>query len=136
MLILSLQRENLIFKKLNESFKEYIFENIYFPAAEKSENENFNIQVDIRLKNWIDNVLPASTVDVGLKVLSEQFLSILNKPQDHASHVKNCSENDFALFKNLKTAVAEDALSQHKWDSKAYDVLVSTSKLIRVILNR
>ena len=118
------QWENLLFQKLNDNFKEYIFENIYLPAVEKENIENFNVQVDIRLKNWIDNILPESTVQVGLQVLSEQFSNILNKQEDHSAHTKQCSENDYELFKNLKAAVAEDALKQHKWDSKAYDVLV------------
>lgn len=113
----------MLFKKLNESFKDYIFENIYLPAAE-AQTDNFNIQADIRLKNWIDNVLPSSTVEVGLKVLKEQFLDILNKKEEQSGHIRNCPENDMALFKQLKEVVAEEALQQHNWDSKAYDVLV------------
>ena len=116
-------RENLLFKQLNESFKDYIFENIYMPSAQ-AQTDNFNIQADIRLKNWIDNVLPSSTVEVGLTVLSKQFMAVLNKQEEFSGHVKNCTENDSALFKNLKEVVAEDALQQHQWDSKAYDVLV------------
>ncbi|KAJ6219154.1 hypothetical protein RDWZM_004966 [Blomia tropicalis] len=114
--------EKLLFKKLNENFTEYIFDNIYTPAAEKAGNDNFNIQVDIRLKNWIDNVLPSSTVEVGLQVLSEQFRNILDK-QDENTNFKNCPENDHVLFQNLKNAVSEDVIRQHKWDPKAYDVL-------------
>ena len=124
--------EQTLFTKLNEHFKDYIFENIYLPAAE-APPDSFNIQADIRLKNWIDNVLPASTVEVGLKVLSEQFQEVLgNRRQADGSDGaggsahggRNCAENDAALFRSLKEAVAEDALEQHQWDSKAFDVLV------------
>ena len=114
---------------MNENFTEYIFDNIYTPAAEKAGNDNFNIQVDIRLKNWIDNVLPSSTVEVGLQVLSEQFRNILDK-QDENTNFKNCPENDHVLFQNLKNAVSEDVIRQHKWDPKAYDVLVSFFSLV------
>ncbi|KAH9392594.1 Dynamin-like 120 kDa protein, mitochondrial [Tyrophagus putrescentiae] len=123
--------EQTLFTKLNEHFKDYIFENIYLPAAE-APPDSFNIQADIRLKNWIDNVLPASTVEVGLKVLSEQFQEVLgNRRQADGSDGaggsahggRNCAENDAALFRSLKEAVAEDALEQHQWDSKAFDVL-------------
>lgn len=111
----------MIFKNLNDSFIDKIFDDIYLPSAERS--DSFNVQVDIRLKNWIDNVLPSQTVEVGWKVLSEQFLEILNKKDENCQETKN-SENDYNLFKNLKAAVADDVLEHHTWDPKAYDVLV------------
>lgn len=112
-------REKLFFTQLNENFKNYIFENIYFPCAQKSDNENFNVLIDIKLKNWIDNVLPSDTVQFGWKVLSEQFLNILIPKNDNLNG--NGDEN---LFRNLKNEVAKTVLKQHQWDPKALDVLV------------
>lgn len=98
-----------------------IFDDIYMPAAAMA--DNFNVQVDIRLQNWIQKILPEQTVAIGWKVLSGQFKEILDKKDDIYQEDPN-PENDYYLFQNLKNALAEDALSQHKWDSKAYDVLV------------
>lgn len=119
--------ENLLFKKFNDSFKEFIFEQIYLPAAEKNNPDEFNIQVDISLKKWIDHVLPAQTVETGWQVLAEQFMEVLIDKDKEACKKEhhNIGETDYNVFKNLKMAVAGEVINQHRWDPKANDVLVS-----------
>lgn len=121
--------ENLLFQSLNDQFKETIFEEIYLPAAQVDSSDGFNIHADIRLKNWIDNVLPSKTIEVGWQVLSGQFLKILqdrfkdayNQHRRRSETGEGCSDQD--LFKSLKEAVSQEVLARHKWDSKANDVL-------------
>lgn len=117
--------ESLLFKKFNDSFKEFIFEQIYLPAAQKNNPDEFNIQVDIALKNWIDYVLPAHTVETGWQVLAEQFMEVLIDNDNEACKKDHNCETDYNLFKKLKMAVANEVISQHRWDPKANDVLVS-----------
>lgn len=81
--------------------------------------------IDIKLKNWIDNVLPSKTVEFGWKVLSEQFLNTLLLKNDHPSMVIINGNGDENLFRNLKNEVAKTVLEQHQWDQKALDVLVN-----------
>ena len=127
--------ETKFFQHLNENFKKFIFEDIYLPCAEKSDLENFNVLIDIKLKNWIDNELPGKTVETGWQVLREQFERTLipnRKSCDHhqqqnnhqqQNYHQNYDENDDQLFLRLKMAVAEAVLQNHRWDSKATDVI-------------
>lgn len=113
---------------MNENFKRFIFEEIYLPCAEKADVENFNVLIDIKLKNWIDNWLPAKTVQTGWQVLREQFQKTLipNVDQRKSCDQTQNNESDDQLFQRLKMAVSETVLEHHQWDGKAADVIVSS----------
>lgn len=117
--------ETLFFQRLNENFKRFIFEEIYLPCAEKADVENFNVLIDIKLKNWIDNWLPAKTVETGWQVLREQFQKTLipNVDQRKSCDQTQNNESDDQLFQRLKMAVSETVLEHHQWDGKAADVI-------------
>lgn len=109
--------ERAISRKLWDKVGFYVFEHIYFPAAQTSNSGTFNTQVDIKLKQWADLALPQKSAEVGWATLQEEFYRLIEKG-------KSVKEHD-NIFDFLKTAVAEEALKRHSWDAKASEVLVS-----------
>lgn len=107
--------ENVISSKLWDSVSSYVFERIYFPAAQTNSAGTFNTQVDINLKHWADSMLPAKAVDVGWEALREQFNVLMEKSKSVKDH------DD--IFDNFKASVWEEAVKKHKWEEKASEVL-------------
>lgn len=71
--------------------------------------------VDIKLKQWADEVLPIKSVEAGWETLQEQFSDLIEKS-------KKLPEHD-DIFDNLKTAVLEESIKRHVWETKAIEVL-------------
>uniref|UniRef100_U5EJB3 Dynamin-like GTPase OPA1, mitochondrial n=1 Tax=Corethrella appendiculata TaxID=1370023 RepID=U5EJB3_9DIPT len=107
--------EELLNTKLWEKLSNYVFENIYLPAAQSGSQNSFNTMVDIKLRQWAEQALPAKSVESGWDALQKEFqclMEIARKAPDHDD-----------LFDNLKTAVIEEAIRRHSWEDKAIDML-------------
>lgn len=104
--------EDAFMKKLWDKTSEYVIESVYLPAAQTDSSITFNTAVDIKLRQWADQVLPRQCVEIGMETLKEKFIQLLK-------HKKDGDE----IFENLKTVVVTDIFRQHQWDSKAEDSL-------------
>ncbi|XP_070490258.1 dynamin-like GTPase OPA1, mitochondrial isoform X2 [Chironomus tepperi] len=107
--------EELLNKKLWEKISNYVFENIYLPAAQSGSQNSFNTMVDIKLRQWAEDVLPAKSVECGWECLQEEFFNLNEKAK------KNPDHDD--IFDHLKTAVIDEAMRKHSWEDKAMDML-------------
>ncbi|XP_043645219.1 dynamin-like 120 kDa protein, mitochondrial isoform X4 [Drosophila teissieri] len=98
--------------KLWEKLSNYVFETIYLPAAQ---SDSFNTMVDIKLRQWAEQALPAKSVEAGWEALQQEFISLMErskKAQDHDG-----------IFDQLKSAVVDEAIRRHSWEDKAIDML-------------
>ena len=71
--------------------------------------------VDIKLRHWAEQGLPAKSVESGWEALQQEFqhlMEIARKTPDHDD-----------LFDNLKSAVIDEAIRRHSWEDKAMDML-------------
>ncbi|KAH8308759.1 hypothetical protein KR059_001318, partial [Drosophila kikkawai] len=101
--------------KLWEKLSNYVFENIYLPAAQSGSQNSFNTMVDIKLRQWAEQALPAKSVEAGWEALQLEFISLMErskKSQDHDG-----------IFDQLKGAVVDEAIRRHSWEDKAIDML-------------
>ncbi|XP_032307080.1 dynamin-like 120 kDa protein, mitochondrial isoform X4 [Drosophila ananassae] len=104
--------DDALTSKLWEKLSNYVFENIYLPAAQ---SDSFNTMVDIKLRQWAEQALPAKSVEAGWEALQNEFLSLMDrakKSQDHDG-----------IFDHLKAAVVDEAIRRHSWEDKAIDML-------------
>ncbi|XP_055382335.1 dynamin-like 120 kDa protein, mitochondrial [Condylostylus longicornis] len=104
--------EELLNSKLWDKLSSYVFENIYLPAAQ---SDSFNTMVDIKLRQWAEQALPAKSVESGWETLQKEFMSLIEKAKRNPDH------DD--IFDNLKTAVVDEAMRKHAWEDKAIDML-------------
>ncbi|KAL0277072.1 UNVERIFIED_CONTAM: hypothetical protein PYX00_004482 [Menopon gallinae] len=109
------QWEDLLTKKLWDRVSMHVFENIYLAASQSREVGQFKTTVDIKLKQWAEQQLPAKSVEAGWEVLKDEFVNFLNK-------TKNSKEHD-NIFNDLKYAVVNDAMERHAWENKAFETL-------------
>ncbi|XP_062583639.1 dynamin-like 120 kDa protein, mitochondrial isoform X1 [Saccostrea cucullata] len=109
------QWEEAFYNKLWERCSSYFFESIYLPAAQTENSGTFNTTVDIKLKQWADNMLPKKCVEVGWDTLHDEFLKIVEKDKKNKGHDE--------IFDQLKLAVIEASKNKHQWDGKAEDSL-------------
>ncbi|GAB6028236.1 Optic atrophy 1, isoform A [Chamberlinius hualienensis] len=109
------QWEEALVKKLWEKMAAYVFEEIYIPAAQTHNSGTFNTIADIKLKLWADNILPLQCIKVGWETLKEEFKNLMEKAKTSKDH------DD--IFDNLKDAVIDEAINQHVWEDKAFEVL-------------
>jgi len=117
--------EQRLGEKLWDKVSQYAFENIYLPAAQTQASNRqishhartgtFNTTVDIKLKQWTENMLPMKSVEVGWDTLKEEFLSLMTKAKQNKDH------DD--IFDQLKVAVVETAMNKHKWEERASNML-------------
>ncbi|XP_017839589.1 dynamin-like 120 kDa protein, mitochondrial isoform X3 [Drosophila busckii] len=101
--------------KLWEKLSNYVFENIYLPAAQSGSQNSFNTMVDIKLRQWAEQALPAKSVEAGWEALQQEFKSLMER-------AKKSHDHD-GLFDQLKAAVVDDAIRRHSWEDKAIDML-------------
>ncbi|CAF0780463.1 unnamed protein product [Brachionus calyciflorus] len=113
--IKSKEWEDSLNKLLLQQSSNYIFNNIYVPAAQTESLGSFNTTVDIKLRHWAEKQLPQKCVDVGTLALMQEFENLINK-----EHAKKNHDN---LLDPLKQHVTEAASKCHKWDTKAMDSL-------------
>ncbi|KFB35872.1 dynamin [Anopheles sinensis] len=107
--------EELLNSKLWEKLSSYVFENVYLPAAQSGSQNSFNTMVDIKLRQWAEQALPAKSVEAGWEALQEEFqhlMEVARKTPDHDD-----------LYDNLKSAVIDEAIRRHSWEDKAIDML-------------
>nr|XP_019527070.2 dynamin-like 120 kDa protein, mitochondrial isoform X1 [Aedes albopictus] len=107
--------EELLNDKLWEKLSNYVFENVYLPAAQSGSTNSFNTMVDIKLRQWAEQALPAKSVEAGWEALQKEFqhlMEVARKTPDHDD-----------LYDNLKSAVIDEAIRRHSWEDKAIDML-------------
>jgi optic atrophy protein 1 len=71
--------------------------------------------VDIKLRQWAEQALPAKSVESGWEGLQHEFKNLMEKARKSTDH------DD--IFDNLKTAVIDEAMRRHSWEDKAIDML-------------
>lgn len=84
------------------------FNHGYFPGA-------FNTMVDIKLRQWAEQALPAKSVESGWETLQSEFRKLIDKAKKLPDHDE--------IFDNLKTAVIDESIKRHTWEDKATDML-------------
>lgn len=71
--------------------------------------------VDIKLRQWTEQPLPAKSVEAGWESLQTEFTSLMERAKRSPDH------DD--IFDNLKAAVVDEAIRRHTWEDKAIDML-------------
>ncbi|XP_065368208.1 dynamin-like 120 kDa protein, mitochondrial isoform X2 [Calliphora vicina] len=104
--------EEALNEKLWNKLSNYVFENVYLPAAQ---SDSFNTMVDIKLRQWAEQALPAKSVEAGWETLQKEFITLMDKAKKSPDH------DD--IFDNLKSAVVDEAIRRHSWEDKAIDML-------------
>ncbi|KAL9915307.1 dynamin-like 120 kDa protein, mitochondrial isoform X4 [Glossina fuscipes] len=107
--------EEALSEKLWDKLSNYVFENVYLPAAQSGSQNSVNTMVDIKLRQWAEQSLPAKSVESGWETLQTQFLMLMEKARKSPDH------DD--IFDNLKLAVIDEAIRRHSWEDKAIDML-------------
>ncbi|KAH8404141.1 hypothetical protein KR215_010315, partial [Drosophila sulfurigaster] len=101
--------------KLWEKLSNYVFENVYLPAAQSGSQNSFNTMVDIKLRQWAEQALPAKSVEAGWEALQQEFISLMERAKKGHDHD--------GVFDQLKAAVVDEAIRRHSWEDKAIDML-------------
>ena len=134
--------ENELLSRLWEQVSHHVVEHIFLPAAIKSDSSaDFNTQVDIKLKQWADNMLPKMASEVAKQMLLERFSKVL-VPYDtklsssepligtshHTAHFDPQSQNNERnkydpIFDLLREQVLSESIKRHKWDEDYYKTL-------------
>lgn len=91
-------------------------ESIYLPASQELVRSLFRTKVDIKLKDWVENILPGKSVEVAKKALIQELDRLIEKSKTDPGH------DD--VLDDLKAAVIEESWKRHKWEPKASEVLV------------
>ncbi|XP_046669274.1 dynamin-like 120 kDa protein, mitochondrial isoform X2 [Homalodisca vitripennis] len=107
--------EELLVNKIWDKVSLNVFENIYLPAVQTGDPKMFNTTVDIKLRQWADQMLPQKSVEAGWEALRHEFT--------HFIDCRKRSKDHDDLFDQLKQAVIDEAMSRHKWEPKANEVL-------------
>lgn len=71
--------------------------------------------VDIKLRQWAEQALPAKSVEAGWEALQQEFISLMERAKKGHDHD--------GLFDSLKAAVVDEAIRRHSWEDKAIDML-------------
>ncbi|XP_011138217.1 dynamin-like 120 kDa protein, mitochondrial isoform X2 [Harpegnathos saltator] len=98
-----------------EKVSKHVFDNIYLPAAQSGNPSTFNTTVDIKLRQWADQQLPACSVESGWESLQQEFHNFMTQARLSPDH------DD--IFDDLKNAVVNEAMKRHSWEEKASDML-------------
>lgn len=109
------QWEDALMEKIWDKVSSHVFENIYLPAAQTETVMTFNTSVDIKLRQWTEQTLPAQSVETGWETLKAEFERFMNKAYQSPDH-----DNIFDL---LKAAVVNEAMQTHSWEDKATEML-------------
>ncbi|XP_076625718.1 opa1 mitochondrial dynamin like GTPase isoform X2 [Colletes latitarsis] len=107
--------EEKLLVKIWDKVSMHVFENIYLPAAESGNPVTFNTTVDIKLRQWAEQQLPARSVESGWESLQQEFLHFISQARLSTDH------DD--IFDNLKNAVINEAMRRHTWEEKASEML-------------
>ncbi|XP_046420696.1 dynamin-like GTPase OPA1, mitochondrial isoform X1 [Neodiprion pinetum] len=107
--------EEVLMSCLWEKVSMHVFENIYMPAAQTGNPGTFNTTVDIKLRQWAEQQLPARSVECGWESLQHEFYHFMNQAKLSPDH------DD--IFDNLKNTVVTEAMQRHSWEDKASEML-------------
>lgn len=66
--------------------------------------------VDIKLRQWAEQALPAKSVESGWETLQAEFNELMKK-------AKKSPEHD-DVFDNLKACVVDESIKRHTWEDK------------------
>ncbi|CAG5104082.1 Similar to OPA1: Dynamin-like 120 kDa protein [Cotesia congregata] len=110
--------EETLMNKIWDKVSMHVFENIYLPAAQTGDQGTFNTAVDIKLKQWAEQQLPAKSVESGWETLKQELENFMKQ-------AKKSSDHD-DIFDALKSSVVNEAVRRHSWEDKA-------SQMLRVI---
>ncbi|KFD55954.1 hypothetical protein M513_03078, partial [Trichuris suis] len=103
--------ETALREKIWKRMSSHVFDKLYFPAAVEESIGAFTTSIDIKLKRWVDNALPAICVEAAWDTLREKLTDIVAQDASKTDHVP--------LFEPLKNAIIEQAFAAHEWDPKA-----------------
>ncbi|XP_053977451.1 dynamin-like 120 kDa protein, mitochondrial [Hylaeus volcanicus] len=107
--------EEVLMTRIWDKVSMHVFENIYLPAAQSGNPGTFNTTVDIKLRQWAEQQLPARSVESGWECLQQEFLHFMSQARLSTDH------DD--IFDNLKNAVVNEAMRRHSWEDKASEML-------------
>ncbi|CAH8475074.1 unnamed protein product [Schistosoma rodhaini] len=103
--------EKNIHYELWNKLKDYIFTKIIEPSQHIDDIGTFQTNVDIWLRDWVENNLPKASIETGLQTLYSQLDSKLKTMQDVPGYDP--------VFDPLKEAVHQEIRKRHHWDPKA-----------------
>ncbi|XP_025073551.1 dynamin-like 120 kDa protein, mitochondrial isoform X8 [Pogonomyrmex barbatus] len=109
------QWEEVLMARNWDKVSMHVFENIYLPAAQSGNPNTFNTTVDIKLRHWAEQQLPARSVESGWECLQQEFQNFMTRARLSPDH------DD--IFDNLKNAVVSEAMRRHSWEEKASEML-------------
>lgn len=66
--------------------------------------------MDIKLKHWAEQQLPAKSVEGGWECLKQEFEKFMSQARLNPDH------DD--IFDSLKNAVVDEAMTRHTWEDK------------------
>lgn len=66
--------------------------------------------VDIKLRQWAEQALPAKSVESGWEALQDEFKELVEKAKKSPDHD--------SIFDNLKSTVVDESFKRHSWEDK------------------
>lgn len=66
--------------------------------------------VDIKLRQWAEQALPAKSVESGWEALQAEFNELIQK-------AKKLPDHD-GIFDTLKASVVDESIKRHTWEDK------------------
>ncbi|KAL3314328.1 Optic atrophy 1, isoform A [Cichlidogyrus casuarinus] len=122
--------EDDLMDRLWSRVDDYVFEQIYNPAAENSDYGSYMTKVDIFLKDWVESKLPETAIATGCETLYYHFNEVSKQAQ---------SPTNDEIFNDLRQHVCKQTRRQHTWNPKAHDQLLMLQRTAledRVIHNK
>ncbi|GAU97682.1 hypothetical protein RvY_08935 [Ramazzottius varieornatus] len=108
--------ENDFEERLWTAMADYVFTDIYVPAASGNRND-LKVVGDLRLKNWADVQLPLRSLEIASDTLKQKFQAVATRSKTEKDH------DD--IFDHFKQTVVEETFKVHQWDSVAREALRS-----------
>ncbi|XP_026465089.1 dynamin-like 120 kDa protein, mitochondrial [Ctenocephalides felis] len=102
-------------KNLGKKYRPMYLRTFIYQLPQTGSTSNFNTTVDIKLKQWAEQALPAKSVETGWETLQVEFEQFMKKAQQLPDHD--------GIFDNLKAAVVDEAMRRHSWEDKASEML-------------
>jgi hypothetical protein len=128
-------REDSLSKHIWSAMSNFIFNDVFLQASQadslgydetvlvlfvyarcSSLSSGFNTIVDVKLQQWAEKELPKQCIDIGHRVLLDEFQCLIEREQKSRAHDP--------IADDLKLHIVQACRSRHQWDSKASDSLV------------
>lgn len=91
-------------------------------------SDSFNTMVDIKLRQWAEQALPAKSVESGWEALQAEFNELMQKAKKLPDH-----DN---VFDSLKSSVVDESIKRHTWEDKVRIELFSLCLNFMVIFQQ